>query len=690
MRTLDWAIVGAVLAALVAAAAGTARYTRSVSAFLAADRCGGRYIIAMANAMAGTGVISLVYWFQLHWETGFTGVWWSSLTEPALIVIALSGWIVYRFRQTRAMTLAQFFEMRYSRSFRIFAGLVAYVSGVVNFGIYPAVSARFFIALCGFPPAWHVAGAEVSTFATVMAALLSVALLFTFLGGQIAVMVTDFLQGALVNVVFVVVAVFLLSTFGWDRISEVLLAMPPGQSLVHPFQARAAAEFDIWYFVIAVVIVFYTFNAWQGTQGYQCCARSPHEAKMAGMLYGWRFRVLLVITVVTPIAVHTLLRHPDFAAQAAAVHEALAAVDAPTAEERATLQNEMRMPVALAAILPAGLLGLLCAALLATYISTDDTYLHSWGSILVQDVVLPLRGRRALPLSPRAHLWLLRGSILGVAVFIYVFSLVARPTQLVAMFMAITGAVFVAGAGACIIGGLYWKRGTAAGAWAAMTTGMTLSVLGVVAKQVEPRVFTERLDDAFWFAAVGLYFKEGLSGQELAFWAIVVAVAAYVGVSLLTPDPRIDMDRLLHRGAHAIGGEESPAAGRSRTWLGRLVVNPHFTRHDRIVAAVSIGWPLAWTVVLGVVSAWNLFAPWPDRRWAGFWHVWVWVFVGGAAGVTVWLTVGGALDMRWLFRHLRIHRADPADDGRAVRAGQESESEMRVHNPRAQGHRLPK
>ena len=45
----------------------------------------------MAFAMAGTGVISLVYWFEIYYEAGFTAYWWSSMTEPALIVIASSG-----------------------------------------------------------------------------------------------------------------------------------------------------------------------------------------------------------------------------------------------------------------------------------------------------------------------------------------------------------------------------------------------------------------------------------------------------------------------------------------------------------------------------------------------------------------------------------------------------------------------
>ncbi len=204
---------------LLAAAISTARLTRSVSAFLAADRCGGRYLIATASAMAGTGVITLVYWYELHFEIGFTGVWWNSLTEPALIVIALSGWIVYRFRRTRAMTLAQFFEMRYSRGFRVFAGLVAYLSGMINFGIFPAVGARFFIALCGLPAHVGIAGLEVSTFALLIALLLGISLVFTFLGGQVAVMVTDFIQGVFANVVFVVVIIFLLAIFRWGYIA---------------------------------------------------------------------------------------------------------------------------------------------------------------------------------------------------------------------------------------------------------------------------------------------------------------------------------------------------------------------------------------------------------------------------------------------------------------------------------------
>jgi hypothetical protein len=51
------------------------------------------------------------------------------------------------------------------------------------------------------------------------------------------------------------------------------------------------------------------------------------------------------------------------------------------------------------------------------------------------------------------------------------------------MFFAITGAIFTAGAGAAIIGGLYWKRGTTSGAWAALIIGAVLSVSGIIIQQ---------------------------------------------------------------------------------------------------------------------------------------------------------------------------------------------------------------
>ncbi len=686
LNVLDWSIVVALVAVLFGAALFTSRYTKSVSAFLAANRSGGRYLIAMANAMAGTGVISLVYWFEIYYEAGFTAYWWSSMTEPALIVIALSGWIVYRYRQTRAMTLAQFFEMRYSRNFRVFAGIVGFLSGIINFGIYPAVGARFFMALCGLPAEFQLLGITLSTYVSIMVGLLGTAIVFTFLGGQIAVMVTDFIQGAFANIVFVLlVGYLLLFVFQWEQIAYVLERAPEGKSLIHPMKVSQQEDFNLGYFLIAVAIVFYTFNSWQGTSGYNCCAKNAHEAKMAGLLYGWRFRVLLIVTIVVPIAVLTLLQHPDFAAPAAELTQRLDAVEAATQEQKETLQNQMRTPLALALLLPSGLLGLVVAAMLAAFISTHDTYLHSWGSIFVQDVVLPFRKK---PLAPRTHLWLLRASIFGVAIFIFVFSLVIKPTQFIAMFFAITGAVFVGGAGSAIIGGLYWKRGSTHGAWAAMITGAVLSVIGILVKQIDTARFEQLQQRVSWLGTWALYVREDLTGQELTFIAMVSAATMYVLFSLFGPKHVADMDALLHRGKHVVlddigvaegvANADAPAAmdatsreGRAtgpakRSWLEKLGVDREFSRGDRVVAYVSVGWPLAWTALFAIVTIWNVFTEVPDSWWMQFWRAWIWIFTLGALAVTAWFTVGGFADFRFLIRRIKTHRADPTDDGRVT------------------------
>lgn len=678
LAPLDWAILAGMLALLVAVALYTRRYATTVSGFLAAERCAGRYLISVAFNMAQLGVITLVWYFQQNYDVGWTSIWWGLTEGPAMIVIALSGWVIYRFRRTRALTLAQFFEMRYSRRFRVFAGLVAFLSGIVNYGIFPGVAARFFIALCGFPERFECFGQPVRTFTVVMVGLMAMALLFVFLGGQIAVMATDFLQGVFANAVFLLLIGFLLWTIPWSQVEDVVLgrvwmgqyvtgalasAPPAGRSLVNPFDLGGEANFNVWYWLISVVVLFYGMRAWQGDQGYNAAARNAHEARMANILNGWRFRVLMLITIVLPIAIRVVMHHPAWRDQAEAVRRALEPL--PTEALRA----ETRTPLAAAALLPAGLLGLFATAMLGAFLSTNDTYLHSWGSIFVQDVVLPFRRR---PLSPRAHLWLLRGAIGGVAIFAVAFSSWYEPNQYIAMFLALTGAVFVGGAGAAIIGGLYWRRGTTAAAWTAMILGLVTSGYGIVVKQTFVRPTLVAGGEAWWspLAQVSLWIHDNpwVSGQVLTFAAIAISVISYVLVSLLGPGEVHDLDRLLHRGPFEVEEDRVLVQTRHALWLERLGFDPEFTGRDKWVTLITISWPLVWTVIFLVGTAWCLVDPPSDEAWLAWWRGWTWlVFVVGAV-IVVWFAIGGSRDLRELFRLLAERRAsgllDARDDGR--------------------------
>src|SRR6476659_1325572 len=161
MHPIDWLVLVLPLALIFGIAAYTRRYVKCVAYFLAAGRCAGRYLLANARGEAESGLASSLAVFEQIFVAGFVLNFWEKLQTPIVVLIGISGFVVYRLRETRAMTLAQFFEMRYSRSFRLFMGFLAFLSGILNYGIFPAVSARFFICFLDLPQVFHVGGVSI-------------------------------------------------------------------------------------------------------------------------------------------------------------------------------------------------------------------------------------------------------------------------------------------------------------------------------------------------------------------------------------------------------------------------------------------------------------------------------------------------------------------------------------------------
>lgn len=631
---LDWAILAAVYLAMAGAVFLLRPFMRSVADFLAAGRTAGRYMLSVAQGIAMLGAITVVGFLEQNYVAGFGLTWWGLSTAVVVLVVTATGFVIYRFRETRCLTLAEFFERRYSRRFRIFMGMLACFSGIVNFGIFPAVGARFFVHFIGLPDSIRVAGVALETFPLVMAALLSTALLFVFHGGQVAVIITDFVQGLFVNLVFLVVTLYLLSTVSWEQVLSALGTAPADASLLNPFRTSQVEDFNFWYFLIGTVGVVYVVMSWQGAQGYNASAKSAHEAKMGAVLSNWRSIPQTLFLLVVPVVAWTVLHHPDFAPQAARAGEMLAGV------ESETIANQLRVPSVLTTVLPAGLMGAFTAVMLTAFLSTHDTYLHSWGSIFIQDVVMPFRRR---PFTPEAHMRALRLSITGVAVFIFLFSLLFRQSQYIFLFFAITGAIFAGGSGAVLIGGLYWRGGTTSAAWSAMITGSSIAVSGIVLHQA--------VDDF------------PINGQ--VFWGIAMAASTlvYVTVSLLGRKRPFDLDRLLHRGARALPGERPVEGSRPRSGLRALSLGPEATRGDRAIYVATYAWIGLWTLVFVAGTAWNLSTDVSDAAWGRFWRIYVFAQATAAALVIVWFTVGGVRDIRRMLGDLRTAGRDDSDDG---------------------------
>ncbi|MDR0932479.1 MAG: hypothetical protein LBM70_05590 [Victivallales bacterium] len=632
---------------------------RGVADFLAADRLAGRYLLTVAGGFYGA--VSLVALWEMIYNTGLPAQYWGMMNLPIGLFLGLTGFVVYRFRQTRALTLAQFFEKRYSRKFRYFAGTLCWVSGILNFGIFPLVSANLMVYFFGLPSSFLFYGYTVQTFWAIMAVYLSIAAYIACSGGQITIMITDFIQGAFLMLVFAVVVIFLLVNYNWADITAGLeVGVPEEKSLINPFTGSSNDSFDIWFFLIGLFAAIYNVRSWQGNSGYNAAAKTPHEAVVAGVIGNWRMIVSTICVIMIPLVAYAVLHLPKFALLAEPINNSLSVI----ADRE--VQNQMIVPMFLKNALPGWMFGLFAALILTCAISCDDSYMHAWGTIFVQDVIMPIRNKPFK--NPQTHMKILRLSVIGVGLFGFVFSIFFPLKGYILMFFALTGAIYLGGAGAVIIGGLYWKRGTTAGAWTAMIVGTVIGFGGICVQQGWDHLIAHLLllfPDSTFLLNHKTEFP--INGQWIYFGAMIASSVCYIGVSLLGKKQIFNMDKLLHRGKYAVAYDIVTGAGENKkerislkTLLG---ITPEFSRFERFLFYGTFVWLMGWWMmfIAGVVI--NTFYPIPDSAWSVFWYCYIIMSVILGVICTVWIFSGGVRDAFRLFRDLKQRHVIQTDDG---------------------------
>jgi len=677
MYPLDWFIIIAAVVALRVFSYSTRKYMRSVADFLSANRLAGRYLLTIASAMGGIGIVSIVGGFEAIDQAGLAPSWWGNLMIPLNIIITLSGWVYYRFRETRSLTMAQFFEKRYSRNFRIFAGITCWLSGVINFGIFPAVAARFLIYYTGMAERFHpIPGMDFtfSTFLVVMAIDLFLALSFVNMGGQISVMITECAQGIFSAIAFVIVGLVLYFKFGYTNFMTALtMGNEPGKSMLNPFDTAKVENFNIWFYLIGMFTAFYGYYAWQGAQGFFSSAKTPHEAKMGAIIGGWRAIPQTLCIALMSLATLCVFRLPEYSGLAEQIN---AHRDTIT---NVVVKGQMQLPLAMAAILPMGIKGLLCTIMVFISFTCHDTYMHSWGAIFVQDIYMPITRKK---FRPHEHINLLRKSITFVAIFAFAFSALYPQNQPILMFFAVTGAIWLGGAGSVIIGGLYTKKGTTVGAYAAMITGAAMGLIGVFIAPIWKAFLTaiENIHPAFYshyvtIAADGTKTVANfpLNGQWINMITMASAILVYLLCAIFFKNKNgdYDLDKLLHRGKYAIKDDRVEKEGNvvKHRWQQIVGITPEFSRNDKIWAYILVVWNLlifAWFIVFSIINLYYKYVLGSfvsDHVW-GIAHFWgIWFNIALAIPVTIWFTMGGVHDMKQLYRDLSVARRDDRDDG---------------------------
>ena len=726
----NWLIVILPFATVLYMAFHTRKYIRSVPDFLAGGRLCGRYLLSVGQMENALSVMSLIAFIEVHYRTGFSTGFWSGFAAPIGLILSLTGFVSYRLRETKALSMGQFLEMRYSRSFRLFCAILRSSVEILCNAILPAISARFFIYLLGIPHYINIFGFKIQSLAVVIAVVLILAGTILLAGGSLALLITDTLQGLMTYpIIFIFTMYIILSFSWWDEIVPVMADRIPGESFINPYDIQSLRDFNLFAVVVAIFASIVNRGIWFGGGSSQA-ARSAHEQKMAGILGAWRngFNPLFYLLLAGMIMV--VMNHVNYVSKAKVIRVEMcnrifneiipdqetkkvllartAAIpeqrhiigkDKPLSEKQnmdtpymnvalealgntpegkakfqefRTLYNQLRLPIAIRHILPGALIGIFILLMLMLMVSTDDSRIFSSALTIVQDIILPLR---KTPLAPQTHIRLVKLLIIFVCVFFFFGSLFMTQLDYINLYFTVVGAIWSGGAGAVVLGGLYSRFGTTAGAYASILTGAVVSGGGMLvqrnwAAHVYPFLdrmgiipglswLLETLSGPFepWVLWRMSAVKFPINSTEIMFIAMILSITMYCLVSFLTCRRPFNLERMLHRGKYAVDGEvkhfeKLTFRNAFKTIIG---ITPDYTTGDKIIAWGTFIWSFGVSFCLFYVGTivWNAFYSWPIEWWG--WRLFVISVVIGCIIALIsmfWFLIGGIVDMRRMFHDL--------------------------------------
>ncbi|NOZ23886.1 MAG: sodium:solute symporter family protein [Planctomycetes bacterium] len=465
------------------------RYIHNMADFIVAGR---RLKTGLAIAtFSGTemGLVTIMYMAEQGYTNGLSAFTIGVIAGTVMAIIGATGFIVYRLRQTGVMTIAELYEVRYSKNVRILGGVVIAGAGILNTGVFLRVGAQFLQIVTGMPKVAVILGHQVPVLNIVMTVLLVVVLLYTMLGGMISVVFTDYFQFIMIVLGMGIALIFTLWTVPFTQIYSHSVSVLGEKSLSPLTAPEYGKMFILWQFML----IGSASILWQTGTMRISAAKDAKTAQRVFLLTGLTNAARAIIPMLMGVAA---ICYFSTIATSTEITDSLEA-----------------MPIMISRIIPAGLLGVLVAGMLAAFMSTHDSYLLAWSSVITQDVVAPLTGG----LSTKGRVLLTRVLILAIGIFLLVWGLWYPIKGTVWVYLAMTGTIYLSGAFALVVGALYWKRANTPGAIAALICGAIPSVHDLFLKQ-----YTEKL--------IGREIPGGLSGMA----SYILAMCALIVVSLLT------------------------------------------------------------------------------------------------------------------------------------------------------------
>jgi len=476
---IDGGIVGVYLFATMVAGVMLRKYVGKVEDFLVAGREMDVYLGIASLAATEFGIVTCMYTAQNGFEKGFAGAVPGVLTFAAMFIVGHTGFCIKPLRDSGVMTIPQLFEKKYGPRVRWASGVVIVLGGLLNMGVFLRTGGDFLVSVSGLNPSY---------LEIMMTAMLVGVAVYTILGGMLSVLVTDFLQFIVMSAGLIVTTFLILDKVGWGTLVSTVHTHY-GEGGFNPFMNENMG----WsYVVFNALLNTAAVLTWQTQIARILAAKDSKTGRKVYTRTSFFFVARFLIPGIWGMAALALLT-----------------------PEQVGGNTLLAMPKMLRMIVPPGLMGLLIAAMLAADMSTDSSYMLTWGSVIYNDIMAPFRKKAW---SEKKGLFWNRTIIAVIGVFLLIYGLWYKIEGDLWTYLGITGTIYLSSMSVLLIACCYWKRANNWGATAAIIFGAVVPVATLVLQKVGP--YTK------WFQ------KYDTSCGIAAY--IVVALAMVVG-SLMKP-----------------------------------------------------------------------------------------------------------------------------------------------------------
>jgi SSS family solute:Na+ symporter len=442
---LDGSIVGVYLLVTMIAGLMVRKYVGKVEHFLVAGREMNLYLGIASLAATEFGIVTCMYTAQAGYKFGFAGATPGIANAIAMFVVGWTGLGIKPLRDAGVMTIPELFEKRFGPWIRWASGVVIVLGGLLNMGVFLRVGGEFLML---------VGGVDTKYLELTMTVLLIAVASYTILGGMLSVLVTDFLQFIVMSAGLLVVTYIILWQIGWSTLTQAVsthIGAGGFNPFVHP-------ELGMSYVLFNLIGQFAVVLTWQTTITRVLAAKDTKTGRQVYTRTAFFFVARFVIPGLWGIAALATLAPGVVGA------------------------NDLHaMPIFLAGLLPTGLLGLLIAAMLAADMSTDSSYMLTWGGIIYNDIMAPFRKRRT---TEKRGLAVNRMIVACIGVFLLFYGLWYPLQGDLWSYLLVTGTIYLASMSVLLLACCYWKGANTWGAAAAITVGAIIPIASLVLEQL--------------------------------------------------------------------------------------------------------------------------------------------------------------------------------------------------------------